>query len=395
MFIETVKYAIKHLLQKKLRTLLTLLSMSIGVASVCVIGIIGQTGKQIVADEIGSLGLGAVTIGVDKRLSDVSMTNADLQTIRRDKAVESAVPMMVNYSKMAMRSLVSQAVIFGVDSGPSQIISLNLKYGRMISKDDILGYGNVCVLDENAARIFYGRDNVVGKKARLYIGGSYAQFDVVGIASSGGSMLQKLLYDLPCLVYVPYTTNQYLLGQSGFDQAAVQIRDAYDPGTAADEIISRLTAANGGKTAYRAENIAQQKDKLGSILNTVTFVLTAVASISLVVAGFGVMTVMLSSVGERTREIGIKKAIGARRKDIVLEFLTEAFTLAILSSAIGCAAGILGTALGCRILSVAPVISLPQVGLCVFVTLAIGVLFGVYPASLAAGLNPVDALRYE
>lgn len=394
--IEYIKCAMRNLGRKKFRTFLTISSIAIGVASVVLISTIGDVGKNAINNELSSLGIGSLSISVDKQRSDIVLQEDDLKTIKTLAPVESAVPIMMEYSSLTMRGLVANAAVWGVDSGANQIISLTPIYGDLFTRSEIASGANICLVDENTAKAFYSRTNIVGKRLKLLLGGSYEEFIVSGVVESGGNAMQNLIGEyLPMFVYVPYTAMQRLSGRDGFDQIAVKVKSDIEVDTAANDILHSLEIANDAKGGYAAQNIAQQKEKLNNLMNIVTSILSIIAGISLVVAGLGIMTVMLVSVNERTREIGIKKSIGASRSVIMFEFLTETLSISILGSLTGALIGILIAALGCLVLHIQLIINIKMIFFSIGFAVLSGVIFGVYPSWVASNLRPVDALRYE
>ena len=403
MFFDSFVCSIRNLGRKRFRSFLTIASIAIGVASVVLIGSIGEIGKGAITDELNSLGLGSVTVSADKKFTSLKMGEEDLALLRKSPQVESATPIVVSYSSIRMRGLVANAVLWGVDDGKNQVISLTPKYGRMLDAADIAGAADVCVIDSNVAELFYKRDNVVGKSLDAMIGGSYVRLEIVGIASSGGNILQNMVGDvIPSFAYLPYTTVQRYTGEDSFGQIAVTLRDSADIDAAAEQLSASVNRFHNIERGFKAENISKQKDTLDNLLGVVTIVLSAIAAVSLVVAGLGIMTVMIVSVNERTREIGIRKALGAKERVILSQFVVEAAT----TSALG---GVLGIVLG-YIVSMAANRILPMISSSIDVTVSpsfnsivvafgisvgIGVLFGYLPAKRAARLNPIEALRYD
>ncbi len=382
--------------RKKFRSFLTIASIAIGVCSVVLIGSIGEIGKEAIGQELNSLGLGSVTVSADKRFTSLKMTKEDLSLLRGTPAVESATPIVVDYSNIRMRGLVANSVLWGVDSGSSQVISLTPKYGRMINQADIASAANVCVVDSNVAQLFYKRDNIVGKQVEALIGGSYVTLEIVGVATSGGNILQTMLGEvIPSFAYIPYTTLQRYKGEDSFEQIAVTLKDQENIDAAAEQISAIINRSHNISRGFKTENISKQKDSLNNMLGIVTLILSAIAAISLVVAGLGIMTVMIVSVNERTREIGIKKSIGATRGIILMEFLIEAFIISLIGGLIGLGTGLAFVWAGCMITSMPMHLNFTQLAASVALSVGIGVVFGVYPATVAAKLKPVDALRTE
>jgi putative ABC transport system permease protein len=320
----------------------------------------------------------------------------ELRLIRSSGSVDNAIPIIVDFIAIYMREMTLDAVIWGVDYGADQVISLNLMYGRLLTRNDVQARRPVAVVDQTIAQEFYRRDNIVGRTLRMRTPSGIAEFEVVGVVTSGGDLTQGLLGSiLPAFLYVPYTTLQDLSGREGFDQIGVRVREGADPDATGARIVSALEREHGAIGGYRAENMMRQMDRAARILDTVTLTLSLIAGISLIVAGLSIMTMMLVSVSERTREIGIKKSIGAKNIDIMLEFLVEAFIISLAGSIVGALTGLLivlaaGVPFG---LSIRPN---PQIfAVCILFTIGVGMIFGVYPASVAAKLRPVDALRHE
>lgn len=368
----------------------------IGVASVIVIGTIGDIGKTAVKNELDSLGIGGLAVGVNSQLSNITLRSEDLDEIKKIQSVKNAMPLVIKYSQIKTSRMTTQAVIWGVDFGAKQVVSLESKYGRLISRSDVGAANKVCLVDEIYAKQMYSRSNIVGKKISIAFGGVYEEFEVIGIVESGGNILQNLLNGyIPSFVYIPYTTMQALTSQNSFDQIAVLINDDYDVDKAGETIISTLENINKRKNAYRVENLLKQKEKMNNVLNIISLALSAIAGISLIVAGLSIMTVMIVSVNERTREIGIKKAIGAKKSDIMFEFLLEAMIITFIGSIIGVVLGLIITTAGCIFLKLGVIINYRLIMICIGFSVVIGMIFGVYPAVKASKLKPIEALRYE
>lgn len=393
---DSLIYVLRNLGRKRLRSFLTILSILIGVASVVIIGSIGQIGKQTISQELGALGLGSLSVSADSKFTSRRLDEYDLKSIRDLEFVESATPVVTHYSNAKMRGLVANTLYWGMDASKNPLISLKTLHGRSINEADCASVSHVCVVDVNMAKMFYNRENIVGKHLEAMIGGRYVTLEIVGVVSSGGSLLQSMVGDMiPSFVYVPYTTVQRYTGDTYFEQLAVTLRDGESQQKASGQIVSVLNRRHGLTRGFKTEDIARQKETLNNIMELITRILSAIAAVSLAVAGLGVMTVMIVSVHERTREIGIKKSIGASGARILFEFILESLVLSVLGSLGGLAAGVSILAAGCAVLSLDLTLDLPLIGACLIASLVIGAVFGAYPAAIAARMRPVEALRTD
>lgn len=396
MFWDSLICSFRNLGRKKFRSFLTISGISVGVASVVLIGSIGEIGKNTINQELQSLGLGSITVSADRKFTSQKMTEEDLTLIRENPNVKSATPIVTDYSNVRMRGLVANSVLWGTDRGENQIISLTPQYGRLLTQADVSSAAEVCVVDSNVANLFYKRENIVGKFLDAMIGGSYVRLKIVGVASSGGNLLQSMVGDvIPSFIYLPYTTLQRYAGEASFDQIAVTMVDSKNVEAMSEQIAAAINRQHNISRGFKADNISRQKETLDRVLGIITVVLSAIAAVSLVVAGLGIMTVMIVSVNERTREIGIKKSIGATQSTILVEFLIEAFTISLMGSMIGVIVGVLLTAAGCLAISIPALINFRLIGISIGISVVVGIVFGVYPAMMAARLHPVNALRIE
>lgn len=394
--LEYIGAAISNIYRKRFRSVLTMLGISIGVCSVVIIGAVGNIGTDLLNKEISSFGIGGITIGTDNNTKDTKLYIDDLETIEQNSKVDKAVPILLEYTKSYCRNLAVNTAVWGVGSGADQIFSLELMHGRLINYSDLAGAERVCIVDEEYAVKTFKRSNIVGKKITLDLDGRSEPLEVIGVVKSGGMIIQNLITDIiPSFIYSPYTTIQSLGGKSYFDQICIVANESYDEEVVATSIIKTLEEKNNSRGAYKSENVTAQKDRLNGIVGIVTLILSVIAGISLVVAGLSVMTVMLVSVKERTREIGIKKSVGATKKNIMTEFLIEAIILTLFGSLIGCIIAIVVTFVGCAVLGLTPSVNWSLTLVCIVFSLVIGIVFGVYPAIKASKLSPVDALRHE
>ena len=394
---DLFRCAFQNLTRKKSRTWLTILSIAVGVASVILISSIGAIGTQTVNREIDELGIGALTVSSNRLGTDqIALGEEHLNFLRIQSQVAEAVPVLTEKARVEMRGLLADGMIWGIDAGAKQIFNLDLQYGRLFRKEDILSGEKICLVDETMAQAFYHRENIVGKKLKISLDGHYETFDIVGVVSSGGNILQNFIGEyVPSFVYIPYTSMQRTLGQNGFDQIALKVEEETNIDAFSEQIIRELEELEGKEGVFRAQNIAQQKEKLNHIMQLVSQILSTIAGISMVVAGLGIMTVMLAAVSERTREIGIKKSIGATKVDIIREFLIEAFALSLLGSLTGTVVGLSIAWIGCQVLHTDFLFQGGSVLFTILFAIGNGLIFGVYPSLKAANLKPVEALRHS
>lgn len=394
--IDYIKSAFQNLSRKRARTFLTIFGIAIGVGSVIIIGNISQCGTTALSTELDSLGLGGLTISSSANASNIVINQNDLGIVKKTDQVEQAAPIIVQRTEASTRTIHTNALVWGIDTKASEIISINLLYGRLFNNADITSGANVCLVDEAFSKSAYKRSNIVGKNISILCGSTQETFKVIGIIKTGSGLLQNIIGDyIPTFIYVPYTTVQTAVGRDDFDQIAVKIKKGANVDNIGKSIVDNLNRNNGTVDAFVSNNLAKQKDTLTNMLDIITLILSAVGAISLLVASLSIMTVMLVSVNERTREIGIKKAIGAKRSSIMLEFMFEAILISLIGCLFGIIAGYLVSYAGAAYfrmkLSVRIDIMLLAVGFSVFS----GTVFGVYPAYKASKLKPVDALRQE
>ena len=383
---------LKGLFSKKGRTFLTLCGIAVGVASVVVINSISQCGTIALTSEIDGLGIGGITVSLKKQSARLSEN--ELDSIRELSYVDHAMPVMFEATEAYMRDRKSSIYLWGIDKTAKDVISLELIKGRFLNSGDISSHSKSCMVDRNFAENFWHTDHVVGKKLLINSGGSGSEYEIVGVVKTGSSILQNIMGSyIPNFVYIPYTTMENNIGTTNFSQIAVKVKDNYSEETAGKNIIKTIERNTNIKGAYSFTNMAQQKENVTNILNIFSGILTAVGLVSLFVAGLSIMNVMLSAVTERTREIGIKKALGASRRTIVTEFLTEAVILTVMGAAVGVIVGIAISWAGVSALGLTLALEIDKIMAIMLFSVAVGAVFGIYPAYRAASLKPVEALR--
>lgn len=387
--IDLLYGAARSLWRKGRRTLLTALSIAIGVCSVIAISSLGRSGISLINREIGQLGLEGMVLTADSKLTEYRLDEESCVALAGLESVEHAAGMAIETGKLRMHGLISNTVVWGVGRGYRAVMSLPLVYGRYLEAADLAEGAAVCLLDEQSAREFYHRGNIVGKTLSLECGGRRAELEIVGIVeAAGGSGLQSLLGEyIPSFLYLPAATLQSLTGKAGFSQISLRAAEGAD-----DEILRSAERSSGVAGAFVLDDLSAQNRRLNGLLENISFTLSLIAAVSLVVAAVGTMAIMTASVRERTREIGIKKSIGATSRRIMAEFLAESVMVCCLGAAWGTG---LAVALVWAVGRFAPglPVAVSGVGLSAALCVALGAVFGMLPAAQAARLDPVEALR--
>ncbi len=390
----TITKSLVNIFRSKTRSLLTMAGIAVGVFAVVLISTVGAVGTSEVSKTLITMGVDTLLIQTADNAVSVTLGDADVSAVRSIEGVSDVMPLMASVTEAKLIGRRLDCYVWGVDKSADKLISLTAKHGRLITNADCAAREKVCVIDEQFALKSYGRSNIVGKKLSMFLGGKYHTFTVIGVAQSGLSSLQSMLTNImPGFMYLPITTMQQLCGRTTYDKIAVKLSDADSDAAIVDKVTGTLDSVNNVRDGYTCNNLLSQKSQLDSIMSIVTTALSLVAGISLVVSGISVMTTMMMSVNERTREIGIKKAIGAKSLDIWTEFLSESVILTLLGSMAGIAFGLLVSGIGCIIIKVPFSVNVGSLLISALAAAAIGAVFGAYPALKAARLHPAEALR--
>lgn len=386
---------VRGLLEKRSHILLTVCGVAIGVFSVLTISAVGAAGQAVISREMEKLGFDCITVSPSQEeLNTLGL--AELEAVAGLEGVAATAPLNTAIGRAVMRDYSGEVLLCGVDQNAARIIQLELKHGRFLRQTDVAAGENLCVVDEALACAFYGRSNIVGKTMAITVEQGTEDFTVIGVVSGEGSVLKNLTGGyLPSLVYIPYTAHQSLCRSSTIDRLFVKTTPGASSSAVGKTVTGLLDTSAGYKNLYRYEDLAVQKERLDSILTVTTLALSAIGGISLLVSGLSIMTIMTVSVRDRTREIGIKRAVGARTGHILTEFILEAVLLTLAGSLLGIVSSeVLSLAAG-RLLGLAFPVGMRMVAGTLLFSVAIGAFFGVRPACLAARMKPVDALRYE
>lgn len=384
MFFNTLNLAVRSTLANKMRSFLTMLGIIIGVVSVVTLMSIAESTTSSITDAISSMGSDLLTVMVTD--DDVKLKSDDYIELTQYDAIKGVAPYLtINGTARSGSEYVSASGI-GVTAEYQEIADLALQAGRGIQPTDLEWRTNVAVIGTEIAEELFESYDVIGKTFQM----SNRTFTVVGLLEESGT---DFTGSLDARVLIPLTTAQRISDSASVSTCYVQAASSNDVALAQSMTEEFLYAKTGDEDAYSVLNMSALLDTLDSVMSKVSLMLGGIAAISLLVGGIGIMNIMLVSVAERTREIGIRKAIGARRADIMSQFLIEACTLSILGGLIGLGV----SALGLRAFGLIANLNVrlewsAAVGALLFCVL-IGVIFGSYPASKASRMTPIDALQ--
>ena len=393
--LESFALAVKNILSSKTRTLLTMLGIVIGVAAVIVIVGLGNGLEQYMTDSFSGLGTNTLTVSVSSRGSTRSLSVDDMYGIVEENSqyldLCSPTVTMPGMVKIGSDTL-SATSVQGVSEEYLDIAGLTVESGRNLLYSDMVSRTKVCVVGAYLDLAYFG-GSAVGQTLRVY-GQSYT---IVGVLAQQEDTLEEGGSD-DCL-YLPYTTASRVAGEVSSYTITMVDEDYIDESVAALE--SALYAVFASDSYYTVTSMAEMVETMTSMINILVAVLAGIAAISLVVGGIGIMNIMLVSVTERTREIGIRKALGAKERYIMQQFVIEAACTSALGGVIGILFGDLLSIAASRVatqlmeetLAVSP--TLAAVAVAFGISVGIGILFGYLPAKKAAVLNPIDALHYD
>ncbi|MDR1416178.1 MAG: ABC transporter permease [Prevotellaceae bacterium] len=399
------KIASRALLRNKTRAFLTMLGIIIGISSVIAMVSLGQSSSLSISNQISSMGTNLIMVmrgsqrqgGVNFGSSNLqTLTVKDVNAIRSQAKYVSAVSPLVN----AGGQLVNGANNWpgSIQGGNSELISIRkykIESGTNFTEQDVRNSAKVCIIGKTVAKnLFPDGENPLGKSIRF----DKIPFKIIGVLESKGQ--NQMGQDLDDVLIVPYTTVQKrILAITHVHMIMASAQSEEMAGQATREIEAILHASHkiksGQEDDFSVRTQQEMLEMMSSVTGFMTVLLAAIASISLIVGGIGIMNIMYVTVTERIKEIGLRMSIGAKNKDILLQFLCESIILSLIGGAIGILLGLLLSYGASQGLKWPFIVSIPAVGISFLVCAATGIFFGWYPAKKAASLDPINALRYE
>lgn len=389
---ESVTVAVEGIFSNKLRSILTMLGIVIGIAAVIAVVAIGQGGRALLLSEVEKFGTNIFSIYVD--------FNTDVPVSKRDFSMEDidVIKNLVPTIKVLTPKDQSMATVKSIKKGKfaqvsgsngdyAQIHDVQIIQGRFFSNTDTRAGRKVIVIDDKLAKALFGRQEPLGQRVTI----NNVQLKVIGIARSNSSFLNGGF----SVAYTPFTVWQKIFNVDVIRVFEGQPYPGEDITTAMAKVVKILERKHNNTGRYMSATSEQQMEIVKKITGVLTLIVGAIAGISLFVGGIGVMNIMLVSVTERTREIGIRKALGARRQDILVQFLIESVVICTIGGLVGMAVGIGGSFIIAKFAKWPPLVSWSTVVIAFLFSSAVGIFFGLYPASKASKLDPIEALRYE
>lgn len=403
---EYIKMAVQNIRANKGRSFLTMLGIIIGIASVIAIVSIGEGTKNQMNSEIDGIGGGQIAVSVsnDAITESEFITAEDVQAVREIATVEG-VNVSESYDGETVTGKGNFSIMLTAEGPDAKLLNNSeMKYGNYFGENEIEEGKNVCVISDADAKRLFGTDDVVGMNLDITCYDSSKSFRIMGVTTQkeNGTFVSYTYDGMPVTVNIPYSSMEDLVGATDeFYSLMIQGDKTLDSQIIADQVVHVLEKRHqcAGEEYFQVQSFQDVMQSMNGMLGMVTAFISFVAGISLLVGGIGVMNIMLVSVTERTREIGIRKSLGAKTSSIMLQFLAEAAILTVIGGLIGIILGILAAYGICSVISgsigmtIIPGISPTVIFVATLFSCAVGVFFGIYPAKKAARLSPIEALR--
>ncbi|QPZ41278.1 sporulation-delaying-protein transporter subunit SkiZ [Bacillus halotolerans] len=394
--LENVRMALSSVLAHKMRSILTMLGIIIGVGSVIVVVAVGQGGEQMLKQSISGPGntVELYYMPSDEELAsnpnavtESTFTENDISGLKDIEGIKQVVASTSESMKARYHEEETDVTINGINDGYMNVNSLEIESGRTFTDNDFLAGKRAGIISQKMAEELFDKSSPLGEV--VWVNGQ--PVEIIGVLKKETGLLSFGLSEM----YVPFNMMKSSFGTSDFSNVSLQVESADDIKSIGKEAAQLVNDHHGTEDSYQVMNMEEIAAGIGKITTIMTTIIGSIAGISLVVGGIGVMNIMLVSVTERTREIGIRKSLGATRGQILTQFLIESVVLTSIGGLIGIGIGYGGAALVSAIAGWPSLVSWQVVCGGVLFSMLIGVIFGMLPANKAAKLDPIEALRYE
>ena len=402
-FSESFKQALESLKANKLRSILTMVGIVMGVFSVITIMALGSAAEAYMNSQFERIGANTISIAYKNMTVDKKdwLLMEDLDAIRKiAPEIKNIATYLQKGGSLRIGNETREAMVFGVSSQYKNFDLIEMAEGRFINEFDITARTKIIIVDESfVKKYFKAGQNVVGETIALRTSsGSTASLKIIGVKKSGDDLFESMYSSdmIPAMVYMPITTVQSIYPNSDrLGSIMVSLTDKEKLREVGKRIVRALEMKRGTENIYMAQNTADIQKAFSDVLGVVSSVLLVIAIITLIVGGIGIVNILLVSVTERIREIGIRKALGAQKKDIILQFITESIIMTGISGLMGIVLGIAAGGIISSLIKIPPIVDVKVIVLAFLGSVALGLIFGVYPAKCAADLDPIESLRYE
>jgi len=395
-FLESLKQALDSLRFSKLRTFLTMLGIIMGVFSVITIISIGNATQSYLDNEFAKIG--ANIISFNGTNDDSKLVLDDMNLIKKASPEIKNVFSVVSGSASTLINKKDETVYYtGISSQYKSLSAIEMLNGRFINQIDVDYSTNVVVIDEGGAVKLFKKTNVIGEKIEIKDQSTNQTkiFKIIGVTKSESGMFGMFGEFMPIVAYMPITSSMDFCNKNNVDSISIAVDNKTGLSNVGNRIVKALKFKYGSDKKYTAQNTADTQKTLSKVTLALSSLLLVIAIITLLVGGIGIVNILLVSVTERIREIGIRKALGAQKKDIVMQFLAESIIITGVSGIIGIALGVGLGAIISNLIKIPPVVDLKIILLTILGSITLGIIFGVYPAKKAADLDPIESLRYE
>ncbi|MGF0003435.1 ABC transporter permease [Bacillus altitudinis] len=393
---ENIKIALNSVLAHKLRSILTMLGIIIGVGSVIAVVAIGQGGEQMLKESISGPNntIDMTYTPSDEELNanpnalfEATFTEEDIQSVQALNGVKQVASSTAQGMQLRFQDTTIDATVNGINEGYTNVHSLHIAEGQDLREIDFRSGRRAAVISEGIQKELFNGEKAVGEL--IWMNGQ--PVEVIGVLAKQEGLFSFDMNE----IYVPFAMLTTAFGVKEYDKLSIQIAHADQMKEVGKSAAARLNENHHTDDAYEMINLEEIAAGIGQITSVMTTIIGSIAGISLLVGGIGVMNIMLVSVAERTREIGIRKALGATRAQILVQFLIESVVLTLIGGLLGIALGLGGASLVSLFAGWPSLVSWQIVCGGVLFSMLIGIIFGLIPANKAARLDPIESLRYE